>query len=184
MAISEVFTKLVSEYSMGKRQGVDHKHDEHMQVDEFYRKVGIGKLEEAVSFWAHYLVSFGDISKDIEDGSMGEKLQANKELIFVYGSARTIHDYAAYQQFNYRRANETKKSSQEPYQLLFFFAQIVVDLKYDFTGILTNPVDLLLAQITDMGDVANKDDFVAAYRSVMKLLGIPKKERLTSRLLH
>jgi hypothetical protein len=181
MALSDVFTELMSEYSEGKRQGVDHEHEEHMQVDEFYRQAGVKKMEEAVSFWTHYLVNLNEIDRDTKNGSLAKKILKNKELILVYGSARTIHDFAAYQQYNYRSNIAEGENSADPFIVMIYYAQLIVDLKFDFTGIRTNPIDLLRVQITDIENTDKKEAIVSAYRNVMDQLGVPKKERVNQK---
>lgn len=178
MPVSDIFTELMSEYSDNRRQGVNHEHEEHMQVDEFYRQAGVKKMEEAVSFWAHYLVHMDEISRDTKNGSLGKKIMKNKELILVYGSARTIHDLAAYMQYSFHSNFEEEKDNAEVYISLIFFAQLIVDLKFDFTGIRTNVIDLLMVEITDIRNSDKSEAFALAYRKAMELLGIPKKEQV------
>lgn len=176
MPISDVFAGVISEYAQGKRQDLANIHDEHMQVDEFYREAGIQKLEEAVTFFTHYLVNTDDISTDSKNGDLQTEIRKKLELIIVYGSARTIHDFGVYQQNNFNYS-ESKPDSQNKYEVMVFFAQIIVDLKYDFTGIRTNAIDLLKILINDIYKDDNQELLVSAYRIVMAKLGVPKSEK-------
>ncbi|MEE8684893.1 hypothetical protein [Bifidobacterium mongoliense] len=166
----------MSEYEQDRRLGIAQEHENHMQTDEFYRRVGIEKLEHSLTFWAHYLVNLDEIGKDSQSGLLVQRLKENKELIIVYGSARTIHDLGSYQQFI---AND--KSDYNQSEIIIFFAQLIADLKYDFTGIRVNPIDLLRTQVNDLSSPENEELFASAYRSVMDMLNVPKKERAVRR---
>ncbi|WEV47442.1 hypothetical protein OZX62_04025 [Bifidobacterium sp. ESL0690] len=70
MPVTDLFTEVMSEYSQDKRQNLSNSHEEHMQVDEFYREVGVKKLEEAVTFWTHCLVNMKEINQDSKNGNL------------------------------------------------------------------------------------------------------------------
>jgi hypothetical protein len=99
-----LITGVISEYSLNRRQGKQQDHERFMQTDDFYRRIGIDKLEKMLGFWAGYLADLETIQKDIETKKIEAKLKEQRKLLFVYGSRETIHDYAAFQKYAFQTA--------------------------------------------------------------------------------
>ena len=135
-----------------------NKNNRQLQIESYFKQLGGKKQEEILSKWTDLLTNMQETLDKYtkKDGQSTKLLMDLMHDTIMYGSDRTIK-YVAYFRMqasqdvakeNVRGSNDQQKEYQDQ-KYVVIMACIVSNLKEDFTGYRSDPLDLLKIIISD-----------------------------------
>lgn len=127
----------------------DRKHinSKELQKEAYYKDLSGNTLEKLLKTWTGYIVNIESLSKLNE-----QRMSQLKIDTLMYGSTKTVNDFSKYMNLAYYGKDsyeENLTDEEHSFLSLILFAQIICDLKYDFTGYEISPETILEIQIKD-----------------------------------
>lgn len=111
---------------------------------------------------------------DIKNKSESEKLIRNLIInVMAYGSKESIAILADFQQFNYM-PSELKKG-EDIYKTIAYPALLISQIKYETTGEIINPIDIIKININDIGKENIKENVIININKIVDDLNLNKK---------
>lgn len=126
-------------------QNRDYELKRSLQIDSYYRQNGSSELQDVMLEWTK-------MATDME--YLSSKSQKETSLLIQktvgYGSNKSIRLAGFFFQYLYKQ----KKTDEDLKKGIVYVAMIVSSLKEDFTGVKTNPLDILKMKINDYAENA------------------------------
>lgn len=136
-------------------QNRDYELKRSLQIDSYYRQNGSSELQEVMLEWTKMAMDIGYLSSKSQEET---SLLIQKTV--GYGSNKSIRLAGFFFQYLYNQ----EKTDEDLKKGIVYVAMIVSSLKEDFTGVKTNPLDILKMKINDYAE--NADFFEATMKNV------------------
>lgn len=126
----------------------EHSHEHLLQQEAYYKQISGEKIEELFVEWTEMFVD-GEKMSAFTDKQALELSQK----VFLYGSNETIELFSKYMNDLYTQKSKNNLQEYSTQYNLYMYADILSNLKYDFTGYKVDPLVFIKAKITDFDEV-------------------------------
>lgn len=133
-------------------QEKNHSHEHLLQQEAYYKQISGEKIEKLFVEWTEMFV---DTEK--MNGFTDKQAMELSKNVFLYGSTNTIEVFSKYINNLYTQKTEQHLNNYKTQFDLYMFADILSNLKYDFTGYKVDPLMFLKAKITDYDETFTED---------------------------
>lgn len=114
-----------------------------LQREAYFRQLSGNDLQKTFSGWAEILI---DVSK-LENSNKRELLDLQRNVI-LFGSDESIRICSKLMQYLYKNGNNNDENDH--LVGIIYIAHLISSLKYDFTGYIIQPLDLLKMRVNDL----------------------------------
>jgi len=166
---------LLRELKVEKFRSINKRN---LQVEAFFKQIKGSEIDEAFRYWTSMLMDMDNAMKDIESQRWKKEHIKMQQIVFMYGSERTVSILTAMMQHQYNQdrienkvnisfgSQENSKKEIQSFILMIYIAYLVCSLKLDFTGHNVEPMNLIKIKITDIETEKNKKIFEDAHSFV------------------
>lgn len=125
-----------------------YSNNKQLQIDNYFRQTSGDRMQKILMEWVK-------IINDADNSAMSrpKELQTLLNKTLAYSSAKTIKLLGMFLQHTYKNG----QNNSDDYSQLVYVAMIVSYLKFDFSGEMINPLDLLKVKYHDYSD--NEQEF-------------------------
>lgn len=116
-----------------------------LQREAYFRQLSGNDLQRTFSDWAEILID----SSKLEESNKRKLLDLQKNVI-LFGSDKSIKICSNLMQYLYNNNNNKNNNETNHMIGILYIAHLISSLKYDFTGYIIQPIDLLKMRITDL----------------------------------
>jgi len=142
------------------------------ETEKLKQQVVLDKMEDVPY---DLLILFNEMKNGPSKG-VSDRYESTMTKIFTYGSPSAVSLASNMQQKNYTSNNSQKPQvEEEKFITLVYLVLLVVQIKYDLTGVITSPIEWFKLKLTDFSKESFEDTIKQQVNEVVRIHGLDKR---------